>query len=86
MDNVQFEILVQNVPLTHLPPHPRPQQQQILDSSKLKELADDIFKFDEHGREFFKRIKNTGRKGEIARYEQFLLFSQCFQKTFTADT
>ena len=24
-------------------------------------------------------------KGEIARYEQFLLFPQCFQKTFTAD-
>ena len=25
-------------------------------------------------------------KGEIARYEQFLLFLQCFQKTCTADT
>ena len=25
-------------------------------------------------------------KGEIARYEQFLLFPLCFQKTFTADT
>ena len=25
-------------------------------------------------------------KGEIARYEQFLLFPQCFQKTSTADT
>ena len=25
-------------------------------------------------------------KGEIARYEQFLLFLQCFQKTFTGDT
>ena len=24
--------------------------------------------------------------GEIARYEQFLLFPQCFQKTCTADT
>ena len=24
-------------------------------------------------------------KGELARYEQFLLFSQCFQKTYTAD-
>ena len=24
-------------------------------------------------------------KGEIARNEQFLLFPQCFQKTFTAD-
>ena len=25
-------------------------------------------------------------KGEIARYEQFLLFPQCFQKACTADT
>ena len=25
-------------------------------------------------------------KGEIARYEQFLLFPQCFQKTCAADT
>ena len=25
-------------------------------------------------------------KGEIARYEQFLLFPQCFQKICTADT
>ena len=25
-------------------------------------------------------------KGEIARYERFLLFTQCFQKNCTADT
>ena len=25
-------------------------------------------------------------KGKIARFEQFLLFPRCFQKTFTADT
>ena len=24
--------------------------------------------------------------GETARYEQFLLFTQCFQKAYTADT
>ena len=41
---------------------------------KLKKLADDNFKFDGNGRKFFKRIKNTVGKGEIARYEQFLLF------------
>ena len=28
---------------------------------------------------FPKRIENTVGKGEIARYEQFLLFPQCFQ-------
>ena len=33
-----------------------------------------------------KRVKNTVGKGEIACYEQFLLFPQCFQKTCTADT
>ena len=53
---------------------------KILDSSKLKELADDIFKFDENGRKLSKRVENTVGKGEIARYEQFLLFPQCFQK------
>ena len=46
----------------------------------MKEFADDNFKFDENGRELSKRIKNTVGKGEIARYEQFLLFPQCFQK------
>ena len=32
-----------------------------------------------------KRVENTVEKGEIARYEQFRLFSQCFQKTWTTD-
>ena len=68
--------------LTFLKPFPR---RQILDSSKLKEFADDNFKFDENGRKFFKWVENTVGKGEIARYEQFLLFPQCFQKAFTAD-
>ena len=29
-----------------------------------------------------KWVENTMGKGEIARYEQFLLFPQCFQKAF----
>ena len=49
-------------------------------SSKLKEFADDNFKFDENGRKLSKRVENTVGKREIARYEQFLLFPQCFQK------
>ena len=61
-------------------------KRQMLDSSKLKEFADDNFKFDENGREFSKWIENSEGKREIARYEQFLLFPQCFQKTFIADT
>ena len=42
---------------------------KILDSSKLKELADDNFKFDENGRKFLKWVENTVGKGEIARYK-----------------
>ena len=56
-------------------------KQQIVDASKLKKFADNNFKFDENGRKFSKRIENTVGKGEIAHYEQFLLFTQCFQKT-----
>ena len=59
---------------------------QILDSSKLKEFADDNFKFYENCKKFSRRVKNTLGKAEIARNEQFLLFPQCFQKTCTADT
>ena len=44
------------------------------------------FKFDENGRKFSKQVENTVGKGEIARYEQFLLFPQCFLKTCIADT
>ena len=57
----------------------------MLDSSKLKEFADDSFKFDENGRKFYKMVENNVGKGEITHYEQFLLFPQCFQKTCTAD-
>ena len=53
---------------------------------KLKEFADDNFKFYENGRKLYKRVENTVEKGEIARYEQFLIFPQCFQKICTADT
>ena len=55
-------------------------------SSKLKEFADDNFKFDENGRKFSNWVENTVGKGEIARYEQFLLFPQCFQETCNEDT
>ena len=51
----------------------------MLDRSKLKQSADK-FKFDENSRKFSKWVGNTVGKGEIARYEQFLLFPQCFQR------
>ena len=53
---------------------------KVLDPSKLKEYADDNFKSYENGRKLSKRVENTVGKGEIARYEQFLLLPQCFQK------
>ena len=48
----------------------------------MKQFADDNFKFDENSIKFSKRVENTVGKAEIARYEQFLLFPQCFQKTY----
>ena len=38
------------------------------------------FKFDENGIKLSKQVENTVGKGEIACYEQFLFFPQCFQK------
>ena len=67
----------------HVKPFPK---RQILDSSKLKEFADDNFKFDENDTKFTKRVENTVVKREIALYEQFLPFPRCFQKKCTADT
>ena len=55
-------------------------RRQVLDSSKLKDFADDNLKFEENGRKLFKLVENTVGKGEIARYEPFLLFPQCFRK------
>ena len=61
-------------------------KQQILDYSKLKEFPDDNFIFNENGTKFSKQVENSVGKGEIGRYEQFLLLPQCFQKTCTAVT
>ena len=60
-------------------------KRQILGPSKLKEFPDDNFKFDGNGKKFCKWVENTVGKGEIAHYEQFLLFPQCFQNTCIAD-
>ena len=53
---------------------------KILDWSKLKDFADNNFKFYENGRKLSKQVENTVGKGEIACYEQFLLFPPCLQK------
>ena len=46
----------------------------------MKEFAFNNFIFDKNGRRLSKQVENTERKGETARYEQFLLFPHCFQK------
>ena len=61
-------------------------KRQMLDYSKLKEFANDNFKFVENGRKLSKQIENTVGKGEIAGYERFLLFQQSFQESCAADT
>ena len=50
----------------------------------MQEFPDENFKSNENDR--LQVGRNTVGKGEIARYEQFLLFLQCFQKTCVADT
>ena len=37
------------------------------------------------GIQLYDRVENIVEKGEIARYEQFLLFPQCFQKMSSVD-
>ena len=61
-------------------------QRLISDSSKMKKFPDDNVKFNENFIKFLERLENTVGKGKFARYEKFLLFPQCFQKTCTADT
>ena len=58
----------------------------MLNSSKLKDFADENFEFEENGGKFSKTVENTVGKGEIDLYEKCLLFTQCFEKTCTADT
>ena len=55
-------------------------KRQTVTSSELKKFADDNIKFDENGRKLFNRVENTVVKEEIARYKQFLLFPQRFER------
>ena len=54
-------------------------ERQILKPSKIKkEDADDNFIFYENDRKFTEKVEHAVEKEEIARFEQFLLFSQIF--------
>ena len=46
--------------------HSKRTRQQILDSSKLKDFADDNLKFEENGRKLLKPVENTVGKGAIS--------------------
>ena len=56
--------------------------------SKLKDFADNNsnkMKMVESSTNRYQQVENTVGKGEIAHYEQFLIFPQFFQKICTAD-
>ena len=69
----QFKILSSGNELTHY-------QMTNFRLIQSERVADDNFKLDKNGRKLSKRVENTVGKGEIARYEQFLLLPKCFQK------
>ena len=54
----------------------------LFQTTKLKEFEDGNLKLDDKGRNFSRWVENTVGKREIARYEQFLLYSQLFSKDF----
>ena len=58
--------------------------EKILDFSKLKEFTDNNLKRDKNSGKFSKRVENTVGKGEIACYDQFLLFPQVFSKNLSS--
>ena len=60
-------------------------ERQIFNSSKLKEFVDNSFRFDEIGKLLSERVESTAGKGEIAHYEQCLLFPEYFQETCDVD-
>ena len=51
-----------------------------LDSSKLKEFADDNFKFDENGRKFSKRLENTVGKEKLPVMSNFSFSYSVFKR------
>ena len=58
----------------------------ILGSTNSAEKKDMMSKFGQMGIQLSNWVENIVGKGEIARYEQFLLFPQCFQKLSVVDS
>ena len=55
-------------------------KRQILDATKLKEFADDNFKFDENGTKFSKRLENTVGKEKNCSLRAISPFPTVFSK------
>ena len=55
-------------------------KRQILDPSKLKEFADDNFKFVENDRKYSKRVENTVGKGELLVTSNFSFSHRVFKR------
>ena len=55
-------------------------KQKILDSSKLKEIANNNFEFGENGKKFFKQVDKTVGNVEIVPCEQFLFSHTIFKR------
>ena len=53
---------------------------KILDSSILKEFADDNFNFDENGRKFLKWVENIVGKGELLILSNFSFLHSVFKR------
>ena len=55
-------------------------KQQISDSSKLKEFADDNFKVDENGRKLSKQVENTGETEKLLITSNFFFSHSVFKR------
>ena len=69
--------------LVGMPNIPLPND-KMFDQSKLKEFADDKINVTQKLKFAGERVENFIGKGENAGYQYFVLFPQCFQKTFTS--
>ena len=58
----------------------------MLNSTKLKEFAENNFKVDENGGKLSLNVGSAVGKGEITLYEQFLMLAHSFAKACAADT
>ena len=58
----------------------------ILGSTNSAAKKDMMSKFGQMGIQLSNWVENIVGKGEIARYDQFLLFPQCFQKLSVVDS